>query len=90
MNAMDPFDPQTAMPSVSINDLQLFLRRNILTIILSLAISIGLGIAYLSVTPPKYTATAKLLIEGPTGQYLQGTQASPELPIDASQLESEI
>ena len=93
MNAIEPIDTigfQQMEPSVALNAAYLFLRRRILGIIIVTLISLGLGAIYLYVTPPKYTATAKLLIEGPTGQISQSGTAYPESSIDSSQLESEI
>ena len=67
-----------------------FLRRRYLIISFFTLIALAAGAVYLSVTPPTYTARAKLIIGTQRPQFIQQQSIIPDVPIDAAQLESQL
>src|SRR5262245_37367231 len=67
-----------------------FLRRQYLVILLFTLLAHGLAILYLGVTPPTYTARAKVIIGTPTPQFIQQQSMYTERPVDSPQLESQL
>src|SRR5262245_28603705 len=67
-----------------------FLRRRYLIISFFTLIALAVGAVYLSVTPPTYTARAKLIIGTQRPQFIQQQSMIPDVPIDAAQLESQL
>ena len=70
---------------------RLFLRRRLVGISFFLFVSLCLGLIYLIVSPPIFTAGTKVLIEAPGDPLASATLSFGGLGrIDSSQLESEI
>src|SRR5215510_5493598 len=67
-----------------------FLRRRYLIISFFTLIALAAGAVYLSVTPPTYSARAKLIIEYQKHQIIQQQSIIPQVPSDAKQLESQL
>src|SRR5579872_1366046 len=67
-----------------------FLRRQYPVIAIAAGIVIALGFVYLLTTPPKYTATATLLIDAKKVQLFQQQSMFADMPVDASTVESQV
>jgi polysaccharide biosynthesis transport protein len=67
-----------------------FLRRHRMLIGLSALSGLFLGIAYLVITPPSYTATAALLLDARKNQTMQLQRMGTDLPIDSSMVDSQV
>jgi succinoglycan biosynthesis transport protein ExoP len=80
-------------PSISavIEQLVQFVRRQWYILVAGPAAAILIGLAYLSVTPSLYTATATILIDGNTLRVLQNqTQQLGDNPLDTIQVGSQV
>jgi len=67
-----------------------FLRRQYWVIILTAALVLAASVIYLRITPPVYTAQAKVLYGNPKAQFVQRQSELADAPVDASQIESQI
>jgi polysaccharide biosynthesis transport protein len=67
-----------------------FLRRQYLVILLFALIAAGTGATYIAVTPPTYTARAKVIIGTQKAQFIQQQSLFTDGPIDSAQLESQL
>jgi exopolysaccharide transport family protein len=67
-----------------------FLRRQYAVIIFVAALGLAASAIYLRITPPTYTAQVKVLFGNPKAQFIQQQSVLAELPIDATQLETQI
>src|SRR5262249_11700789 len=66
------------------------LRRQYWVIILAAVLGLAASAVYLRITPPVYTAQAKILYENPKAQFVQQQSVLAEAPVDAAQIESQI
>ncbi|MGP8119387.1 MAG: polysaccharide biosynthesis tyrosine autokinase [Xanthobacteraceae bacterium] len=68
-----------------------FLRRQYLVFVVVVLGSVSLGLAYLFVTPPQYTAKAMVLIDSSKVRVLQPQQqALGDAPLDTAQVETQV
>lgn len=67
-----------------------FLRRQLFVITLCMMCSLGVGVLYFLSTPPRFTASAKLLIDLSKVRIAQQQQGSIDAPIDATQVETQV
>jgi succinoglycan biosynthesis transport protein ExoP len=67
-----------------------FLKRRYKLIILTAVLVLAASIAYLRVTPPTYTAQARVLFGNPKAQFVQQQSLLAEMPVDNTQIESQI
>jgi succinoglycan biosynthesis transport protein ExoP len=67
-----------------------FLRRQYVPILFVTALAVAISLIYLRVTPPTYTAQAKVLFVNPRAQFVQQQSILADSPIDLAQLESQI
>src|SRR6266576_553372 len=67
-----------------------FLRRQYSVIIFVAALALAASAIYLRITPPTYTAQAKVLLGGPRAQFVQQQSLLTEPQVDSTQLESQI
>lgn len=68
-----------------------FLRRQYLLFVLITICSLALGVVYLAVTPPQYTAKAMVLIDSSKVRVLQQQQqALGDAPLDTAQVETQV
>src|SRR5215510_7705723 len=65
------------------------LRRQYLVVLLLTVIAVGVGVIYLRVTPPTYTARAKVIIGTQTSQFNQQQSIYADRLLDSPQLESQ-
>src|SRR5215831_6734095 len=66
------------------------LRRHYLVILFCTLTAAGLAAVYLRVTPPTYTARAKVIVPTQTSQFLQQQSIYTDRPVDSAQLESQL
>src|ERR1700691_538234 len=76
--------------SQSIQKLSEFIRRQYPVVIFATAIVIALGVVYVFTTPPRYTATATLLIDTKKVQLFQQQSMFNDLSIDTATVESQV
>jgi succinoglycan biosynthesis transport protein ExoP len=67
-----------------------FLRRQFFVITLCVICSLTVGLLYFLSTPPRFTASAKLLIDLSKVRILQQQQGAIDAPVDAAQLETQV
>ena len=67
-----------------------FLRRNYMSIIFTTMLALALCMVYLSVTPPTYTAQARVLLEKRKGQFVQEQSLLAEQVFDMRQIETQL
>ena len=67
-----------------------FLRRNYMSIIFTTMLALALCIVYLSITPPTYTAQARVLLENRKAQFVQEQSLLAERVFDVSQIETQL
>ena len=67
-----------------------FLRRQYLVISFFTLIAAGAGAIYLYVTPPTYTASAKVIIGAQQAQFIQQQSMFADSPLDSAELESQL
>ena len=66
-------------------------RRQYLIILFVTLVATSIGVTYLRVAPPTYTAKAQIIIDRGKSAFLQKQQAVfPDTPIDAAQVESQM
>lgn len=75
---------------IGYGDIARFVRRSVLTLVSSVAISLMAGFAYVLTTPPTFTARAQLLIDPQIHQPLQDPTAYVNFSLDNPQVESQI
>lgn len=81
----------SASMSVLIEQLTGFVRRQCKVFLVIPAVTVAVGLVYLFVTPPQYTATATLLIDSSTLRVLQNQlQPQGDIPLDALQVGSQV
>lgn len=73
-----------------VNGALAFLRRRYLVIALAAIFGSILGLAYLWVTPPVYTAQVQILLENPKAQFSQEQSILAASALDSSQFETQI
>lgn len=88
------FPPPDASGQDSVGELVDFalgflLRQYLVILLLVLLAGVG-GVIYLVVTPPTYTAQAKMLIGTQKAEFVQQQSLFAETPIDNAQMESQI
>jgi polysaccharide biosynthesis transport protein len=86
-------DDSSATASISflVEQLTGFVRRQFQVFIIVPIGAIVLGLLYLLVTPPQYSATASLLIDSHKLSVLQNLlQPAGEMPLDTAQVESQV
>jgi succinoglycan biosynthesis transport protein ExoP len=66
-----------------------FIRRRYKIVLICTLVAVGISIVYLLVTPPRYTAQAKLIIDTHKIQLLQQQSVLGDIPIDAATVESQ-
>ena len=71
-------------------DIMRFLRRNFLTIVIPIGLSLAAAVVYLITTTPIYTATAELLIDPKLPQAIREGSGEAAGLFDAPQLENQI
>ena len=67
-----------------------FLRRNYVSIIFTTMLALALCMVYLSVTPPTYTAQARVLLENRKAQFVQEQSLLAEQVFDMGQIETQL
>lgn len=67
-----------------------FLRQQYAVILFITAIALAAGVIYLRITPPIYTAQAKVLFGNPKTQFVQQQSLLAEPAMDSSQIESQL
>ena len=67
-----------------------FLRRQYWVIILTAVLALAASVIYLRITPPVYTAQAKVLYGNPKAQFVQQQSMLADAPVDSPQIESQI
>src|SRR5215470_3444322 len=67
-----------------------FILRQYWTIVFATALATALGVIYLRVTPPTYTATASVLLRTERAQFPQQQAMLLDAPLDVAQLESQL
>lgn len=67
-----------------------FLRRQFFVITLCVICGLIAGLLYLFSTPPRFSASAKLLIDSSKVRILQQQQGSIDTPVDAAQVETQV
>ena len=67
-----------------------FLRRQYLIIVCATILAAAAGLGYLLITPPTYTAYAKVIADVRKGQFFQQQSLIADAPIDSAQLESQL
>src|SRR3982074_1845365 len=68
-----------------------FLRRQYWVIIFTAVLALAASAIYLRITPPVYTARAKVLFGNPKAQFVQQqSMLAADTPVDSLQLESQI
>ena len=91
----EPDMPVSVAEEAGLADMAAFaigiLRRQYLIILFTTLVATAIGVTYLRVTPPIYTAKAQIIIDRGKSPFLQQQQAVfPDTPIDAAQVESQI
>jgi polysaccharide biosynthesis transport protein len=67
-----------------------FVRRQYLLLLLATLVATSIGITYLRITPPTYTAKAQIIIDrGKSSPFLQQQAMFPDMPVDNAQVESQ-
>jgi len=61
-------------------NLQGFLRRRYGTVLLAALLALGVGLVYLRLTPPVYTAHVQILLTNPKAQFVQQESVVAETP----------
>jgi len=69
---------------------RLFARRRYITILIVAALAVGVGVLYLRITPPTYTASADLILGKHEGQFVQQQLVLSAPPMDALSMESQV
>ena len=67
-----------------------FLRRQYLIVLFLTLLGAAAGVIFLQVTPPIYTAQARMIIGTQRAQFVQQQSMFPDAPIDNAQMESQI
>jgi polysaccharide biosynthesis transport protein len=67
-----------------------FVRRQYLIFLFATLVATSIGITYLRITPPTYTAKAQIIIDRGKSPFLQQQALFPDAPIDYAQVESQI
>src|ERR1700754_2690975 len=67
-----------------------FLRRQYLLILFVAALAIAASVIYLRITPPTYTAKAKVLFVNPKTEYFQQQSILADSPLDRAQFENQL
>src|SRR5262245_2385378 len=67
-----------------------FLRRQYLLILILMLLGGAVGVIFLKITPPTYTAHAKIIIAPHRSQFIQQQSIFADAPIDNAQMESQI
>src|SRR5271154_7093189 len=80
-------EPEAASPAAMIEAVLGIVRRHIATIAFVGALTTALGVLYLLVTPPTFTAQATLLIDRGKVQFFPQQQLFLDAPIDAAAIE---
>ena len=84
-------DAAEASVASAAEQLTAFARRQYLVLIIGPAIAVLLGLAYLLVTPPQYTATTTILIDSSPLRVLQNQlQPVGDIPLDTLQVGSQV
>ncbi len=67
-----------------------FLRQQYAVILFVTLLALAAGVIYVRITPPTFTAQAKVLFGNPKNQFVQQQSVLAEPTIDASQIESQL
>src|SRR5215470_11346583 len=67
-----------------------FLRQQYLVIVVTILVTLGLGVVYLFGAKPTYTATATLIIDSRKNQLFQQQSVLGDIPVDSSSVESQV
>lgn len=67
-----------------------FLRRQYLLILFVAALAVAASVIYLRITPPTYTARAKVLFVNPKTEYFQQQSLLADSPLDRAQFENQL
>lgn len=66
------------------------LRRQYLLILFVVALTVAASVIYLRMTPPTYTAQAKVLFANPKAEYFQQQSILADSPLDRAQFENQL
>jgi succinoglycan biosynthesis transport protein ExoP len=83
-------DLESASPGALIERVIGVVRRQFAAIAFVSALTIALGVLYLFVTPPTFTAEATIFIDRGKAQFIQQQELFADAPIDSAAIESEI
>jgi succinoglycan biosynthesis transport protein ExoP len=67
-----------------------FVRRQYLIVLSVTFLVIGVGITYLLITPPTFTAEVKIITDLRKGQFLKKQSVLADAPVDSAQIESQL
>jgi exopolysaccharide transport family protein len=67
-----------------------FIRRQYLLILFVAALAVAASVIYLRITPPTYTAQAKVLFANPKAEYFQQQSILADSPLDRAQFENQL
>src|SRR5215467_12073024 len=67
-----------------------FLRRQYLLILFVAALAVAASVIYLRITPPTYTARAKVLFVNPKTEYFQQQSILADSPLDRAAFENQL
>ncbi len=67
-----------------------YLRRQYISIILTLLVSLALGVVYILFCQPYYSGTAILIVDAPKTQFFQSQSSFADTPIDSSTVDTQI
>ena len=78
--------------SITFSEILLYLRRHLPTIAISALAAFAIGLSYILITKPLYTATAQLIIDPEAPRYaLAGDLRDPvAIPLDSANVESQL
>lgn len=82
--------PDFASPTELLDSFVHFLRQQYGVILSALLLTIALGVTYLVVTQPSYTAVATMLIDSRKSQFLQQQPSNSDVQIDPATVESQV
>jgi succinoglycan biosynthesis transport protein ExoP len=82
--------PDFSSPAELLDSFVHFLRQQYGIILLMLLLTIALGVTYLAVATPSYTAVATMIIDTRKAQFLQQQPSSSDTQIDPASIESQV
>ena len=82
--------PEFSSPAELVDSFVHFLRQQYLVILLATLLTISLGVGYLIVARPSYTAVATMLFDPHKTQFLRQQPSDSDEPVDSASVESQV